>query len=592
MLQSVRRPVLVGLLAILGVGAVLFIGHRIIHLKQGKKVSLNQRLTAVTVAPAKSRAIQQVVRLTGTIVAKNNITLQPSISGHLVQMDAHVGEHVTAGQALFSLGDATLLAQLHQAQANLAQANDHYLAAKQGGSTTVVSEAQAGVQMAKAKLSQLESGASQAQINVAKTNVQNAQTAYQDAQNALVQNTSNQSQASVSLQNAEAALSNITNPTVSTAQTAVNNATTALNNVQSQSMNNPLYVAYLNAENNLQSFQSSLTNVTNSVYYKEALSQEQQAYAAWQSGINSAQLNLNTANAALGQATNQVQNQASVAQAQNGSAMLSAKSVFDQAQAALNTAKANLASLLAPPSSQAIAEAKAAVSQAEAQLENAIQPNTPTQLSALSASAAAAQAAVDLAQAQLNRAKMVAPTNGVITARKASVGDLVGPSTVIYTMEGKTKEVQITLPEKQLGAIRTGDRVQFTVPGSRVQYKGTVHTIYPTASTSSLSFEVVIMPDHMQGLHAGEAVEVAIATKTSQASLSVPTNAVLSKASGKTAVFVVNHGVAKQIYVKVGASANGYTEILSGLKKGATVVTTGKAYLATGDKVKEVKTAP
>jgi multidrug efflux pump subunit AcrA (membrane-fusion protein) len=57
-------------------------------------------------------------------------------------------------------------------------------------------------------------------------------------------------------------------------------------------------------------------------------------------------------------------------------------------------------------------------------------------------------------------------------------------------------------------------------------------------------------------------------------------------------VFVVDNGVVHTREVRCGLAANGFTEIMSGLREGEQVVTVGQLYLHDNDKVRVNAFAP
>lgn len=77
----------------------------------------------VTVAPVEMAEFEARVPLSGTLVARQVVQVFPQVSGfEIVALNAEAGDHVTKGQELARLSDATLSAQLAQAEAELQRA--------------------------------------------------------------------------------------------------------------------------------------------------------------------------------------------------------------------------------------------------------------------------------------------------------------------------------------------------------------------------------------------------------------------------------------------------------------------------------------
>ncbi len=79
-----------------------------------------------------SREIQtpDMLRVTGTLHAKESAMISAQVMGRVEQVLAHEGDNVRAGQTLAVLDDATLRAAAHQAQAGLMAAESQQAAAK------------------------------------------------------------------------------------------------------------------------------------------------------------------------------------------------------------------------------------------------------------------------------------------------------------------------------------------------------------------------------------------------------------------------------------------------------------------------------
>jgi HlyD family secretion protein len=134
-----------------------------------------------------------------------------------------------------------------------------------------------------------------------------------------------------------------------------------------------------------------------------------------------------------------------------------AKTAYEQAEAALSVAKANLASVKAGPLAEDVAIAEARVKQAEAALGSV--------------------------EAQLDKLNLTAPRDGIITERPASPGELAAPGATLMNL-GDLDQVTLTvfIPETQIGRVRVGQTAGVEVdayPGQT--FEGTVVFIAPEA---------------------------------------------------------------------------------------------------------------
>ena len=90
----------------------------------GKKTetAFERPLAPVTVAAAVTQDVQIYVDAVGKIVAREVVSIQPQVSGRITQIHFTDGVDAKAGDLLFTIDPRPYQAQLHQAEANLAQA--------------------------------------------------------------------------------------------------------------------------------------------------------------------------------------------------------------------------------------------------------------------------------------------------------------------------------------------------------------------------------------------------------------------------------------------------------------------------------------
>lgn len=87
---------------------------------------------SVTVTRAYRGGIAERLQLTGIVAAKAQANLQSVITGQVKEVDANVGDRVSAGQVLVRIDDSTLRAQLQQNQGSLAAARAHLVQVQSG----------------------------------------------------------------------------------------------------------------------------------------------------------------------------------------------------------------------------------------------------------------------------------------------------------------------------------------------------------------------------------------------------------------------------------------------------------------------------
>ncbi|CAN5821326.1 efflux RND transporter periplasmic adaptor subunit [soil metagenome] len=188
---------------------------------------------------------------------------------------------------------------------------------------------------------------------------------------------------------------------------------------------------------------------------------------------------------------------------------------------------------------------------------------------------AAAKARTSTAQAQLGNTVVRAPIGGVISAKTVNTGDVVTPGTALYTIIDPTSmRLEASVPSEQIGSVRVGLPVQFTVRGYQAQsFTGRVERISPSADPVTRQVPIWIsIGKGNEGLIAGLYAEGRVETELRQA-IVVPGNAI-DATTGTPAVTRVRDGRAERVEVKTGIR-DGDTErveITAGLADGDMVL--------------------
>ena len=212
----------------------------------------------------------------------------------------------------------------------------------------------------------------------------------------------------------------------------------------------------------------------------------------------------------------------------------------------------------------------------------------------------AADAQVELAKAQLEQSEtnlaytvIHSPIDGVIINRVVDVGQTVAASFQTPTLfqigqDLKKMQIDATVDEADIGAIKTGEEASFTVdayPGSRFAGIVTQVRLNPTVVQNVVTYDVVIAVDNPdERLLPGMTAYVGIEVNSHQHVLVVP-NAALRvslgaagsttpmEGPGRGVVYVVTPDGPRLTAVAVGISDNRRTEISgSGVKAGDQVV--------------------
>ena len=203
-----------------------------------------------------------------------------------------------------------------------------------------------------------------------------------------------------------------------------------------------------------------------------------------------------------------------------------------------------------------------------------------------------AQARVEAAQAQLRvqqlrlaHTRVLAPDDGVISARTATVGAVLGAGTELFRMVRKGRlEWRAEVTSSELPRIRAGARARVTA-ASGAEVEGRVRMVAPTVDPATRNALVYVdLPAHAD-IRAGMFARGEFLLGERSA-LTVPQSALVVR-DGFSHVFEVVEGSRVAMRrVQTGERAGARVEVLSGLAEGAAVVARGGAFLNDGDLVR------
>ena len=200
----------------------------------------------------------------------------------------------------------------------------------------------------------------------------------------------------------------------------------------------------------------------------------------------------------------------------------------------------------------------------------------------------AAKAALGATQVRLDNTRVLAPDDGIISARGATVGAVVGAGQELFRLVRQGRmEWRGEVTPSEVGRIQVGQKVQVTA-ATGVEIAGTVRAIAPTADPQTRNILVFVdLPRHGD-LKAGTFAKGSFALGESTA-LTVPTQSIVVR-DGTTFVFVIDaQNKASQRKVTTGRRIGERVEVLSGLKADETVAVQGAGFLNEADLVKVVQ---
>lgn len=235
---------------------------------------------------------------------------------------------------------------------------------------------------------------------------------------------------------------------------------------------------------------------------------------------------------------NRAQARADLAKARHGSRaqeISQANAAVQQASAALKEAESNLARQTTLAETGAASErtleaARSARDQARAALVSAEQAlalrregTRAEDIEAAEARLAATEAQFSQAQTALSDTRLLAPSDGLISARVREVGSMVSGNVPIYTLSLQEPiYVRAYVSQTQLTHVQPGSAVTVTADGTPEAFKGTIGFISPKAEFTPKSVETaelrtdlvyrvrIVLPGAAKALRQGMPVTVTL----------------------------------------------------------------------------------
>lgn len=198
-----------------------------------------------------------------------------------------------------------------------------------------------------------------------------------------------------------------------------------------------------------------------------------------------------------------------------------------------------------------------------------------------------AQAQSQLISAQIGKTSVKAPFSGKIGLRSISPGTYITPSILVAKLvnTGKLK-ITFSIPEKYASQVKMNSNLSFTVSGSTAKYLATVYAIEPAVETATRTLQVRAIAENKDGkLLPGTYANVELPLDIIKDVIVVPTEAIIPIQGGKK-VFISNHGKAKEVMIETATRTDASILVLSGLKAGDTLVTSGVMSLKEDAKIK------
>ena len=214
--------------------------------------------------------------------------------------------------------------------------------------------------------------------------------------------------------------------------------------------------------------------------------------------------------------------------------------------------------------------------------KNALE-DAAAQRDALRGQLEAARGRAGISGNNLKKTRVVAPFDGVVEDRIASVGDYIKLGDPMFRLVSNSHlRAHLPFPESAAQRLKLGQPVKLyspLLPGKMIP--GEVEDIRPTLTDTSRSIDVIARVTSTPELLGGGSVDAAVVIGQKESAVMVPEQSVVLRPAGKV-VYAIVDGKAEQRVVESGTKSGGFVEIIKGVNAGETVALDGAGFLTNG----------
>lgn len=197
------------------------------------------------------------------------------------------------------------------------------------------------------------------------------------------------------------------------------------------------------------------------------------------------------------------------------------------------------------------------------------------------------RADIEATQIAISKTEIRAPYTGRMGLRNVSLGAYIAPADILTVLRQVNKlKLEFSIPEKYAKEIATGYLIRFQVDGGKDYHNAKVIATENGVdqNTRTLKVRAVVEAEHPE-LIPGVFAKVNLQLGKNDNALMIPTQAIIPSARNKQ-VIIVKGDSALYSVVETGVRDSAFVHVMSGVKSGDTVVTTGLMAIRPNSKIK------
>lgn len=181
-------------------------------------------------------------------------------------------------------------------------------------------------------------------------------------------------------------------------------------------------------------------------------------------------------------------------------------------------------------------------------------------------------------QSQYNNSRVTSPINGVIDAKFAKEGSMAAPGVPLFRVVGGSEnKVVANVAESYITQVKVGQKVKVFFPDLNKEIEGVIANVAQSIDRASRTFQLQVKIQS-KDVRPNMISIVKVQDYTNSKTVTAPVNAIQNSEEGTFVLVARQKGkqyVASKQLITKGVTYNGKTEILSGLKEGDLIITTG-----------------
>lgn len=196
-----------------------------------------------------------------------------------------------------------------------------------------------------------------------------------------------------------------------------------------------------------------------------------------------------------------------------------------------------------------------------------------------------AQVACDIATNNLNKLTLIAPVDGIITAKNFNENEMISQQQPAFVISSSSAlQIDLKVTQTDLNKFTAGQEVDVTMDNKTA--KGIVRYVPIVVNATTSLYNVEILVDNSQGaFKAGMSADVEISIEKQEQTITVPKKAVFEE-DGKKYLYITNtDNKAVKTEVTTGIVTSTTIEIKSGISKDNTVVIGGLNLISDGTSI-------